>query len=125
MQGKAIVPRCDWLAVKAGHDVGPGALRRVKELLRHVGKCGERYADGFVAPIVGCLYDDEGVLDCCRMRIAVAQQFTRATASRAGGAALLRPMYLFDRRQNIEESKLRMASARVAGSPAGTLRNSF
>jgi hypothetical protein len=58
----------------------------VKELLRHVGTCGERHDDGFVAPIVSCLDDDEGVLDCCRMRIAVAQQFARATASRAGGS---------------------------------------
>jgi hypothetical protein len=39
------------------------ALRRLKELqelLRHVGKCGERHDDGFVAPIVAFLYDHEG-----------------------------------------------------------------
>jgi hypothetical protein len=28
-----------------------------------------RHDDGFVAPIDSCLYDDEGVLDCCRMRL--------------------------------------------------------
>jgi hypothetical protein len=36
------------------------------------------------------------------MRIAVAQQLTRATTSRAGGAALLRPTCFFDRRQNCQ-----------------------
>jgi hypothetical protein len=54
--------------LRMGHDVGPGsegeASRRMKELLRHVGKCGERHDDGFVAPIVSCLYDHEGVVVC-------------------------------------------------------------
>jgi len=39
------------------------AFQRVKELqelLRHVGKYGERHDDGFVAPIVACSYDHEG-----------------------------------------------------------------
>jgi hypothetical protein len=88
------LPGCDWLAIQGGRRWARfrrEALRRVKELqelLRHVGKYGERHDDGFVAPpIVACLYDHEGCWSTgvWRMRIAVVvQQLTRATASRAG-----------------------------------------
>lgn len=50
------------------------ALRQVKELLTDVGTFGERHADGFVAPIVSCLYDDEGLLECAVDCSSLVQQ---------------------------------------------------
>jgi hypothetical protein len=76
------------------------ALRQVKELqelLRHVGKYGERHDDGFVAPITACLYDHdhEGVLedaDCssaaahsCNSQSSRGRGFATAAGCLTGG----------------------------------------